>query len=121
MVDGGNYSEVFGELHAKCTKNETIVNMEIMVISLNDTYLFNVVEPRRPNQSKFMCSKRLLQEAEKWLDDIFDRLLQKYEALTCKDVLGGIGHVQRTKSDSYLFQDKCIHQWLELPPCHEYG
>ena len=34
-------------------------------------------------------------EAEQWLDDCFNRILQKYGAVKCKTILGGDGHVRR--------------------------
>ena len=59
------------------------------------TYLFHSVEPGRTGQCYFLHEKVRQAEAEKWLDDCFDRILQKYGADTCRKALGGESHVRR--------------------------
>ena len=62
-----------------------------------DTFLFQSVEPGRRGQCYFLHQKNRQEEAEKWLDDCFNGLLQKYRAARCKTILGGEGHVRREK------------------------
>ena len=69
--------------------------MGMMVTGSDNTYLFDLSEPGRPDQCNFRYPKYLLQEVETWLDGTFKNILKKYRAITCKDVLRGIGHVRR--------------------------
>ena len=59
------------------------------------TYLFHSVEPGRPGQCYFLHEKVRQVEAEQWIDDCFNRILQKYGAVKCKTILGGEGHVRK--------------------------
>lgn len=62
-----------------------------------DTYIFQPVEQWRRGQRYFLHQQNRQKEAEKWLNDCFNGLLQKYGANKCKSILEGEGHLRQDK------------------------
>ena len=69
--------------------------MEAMASDGN--FLFDSVEPGKRNQCNFIHPKHVIEEAEQFLDKVFDHLLTTYGAEYCRNLFGGHGHVRREK------------------------
>ena len=58
-------------------------------------FIFDSVEPGRKNQCNVVHPKHIQEEAEQFLDSVFNHFLQGYGAEKCKYMLGGEGHIRR--------------------------
>ena len=82
VVNGGYCDQRFEE------DGMTLVEMAMQKKGKDGTFLFETVEPGRIGQCNFLCPKYLREEAEAWLDDTFQGILDYYGEEKCREVFG---------------------------------
>ena len=94
VVDMGTCDEHFTtDTEGEEYSDGTIRDWTMEARTEDGSFIFHLVESGRQGQYYFLHERGRQEQAEKWLDDCFNGLLQKYGADKCKSILGGEGHV----------------------------
>ena len=89
VVDGGHCRQYFDN------EKNSVAGICLDARAKDGMYLFDTVEPGRPNQCNFVHPKHMQEEAEAFLDSVFSHFLEGYGHDYCREIMGGDGNIRR--------------------------
>ena len=96
VVDGGHCRQYFEN------EKNSIAGICLDARAKDGMWLFDTVEPGRPNQCNFVHPKHMKEEAEDFLDSVFKHFMEGYGEEYCAEIMGGEGNIRRYPRDPNL-------------------